>query len=115
MRRPRRWLLTLTATAGMAASLLVPGTAQAAYFGSETDFAVVLPSGNTPADWGDDYECVGSTGVTVCYMPYGDKIFVKDTTADGYSAVGEWFIDTTDGYRSGACVNKHTAGTWGQC
>jgi hypothetical protein len=68
MRRPRRWLLAPTAAAGMAASLLVPGTAQAASFGSETDYAVVLPSGNAPADWGDDYECVGATGVTVCVL-----------------------------------------------
>jgi hypothetical protein len=99
----------------MAASLLVPDAAHADYYGRETDFAVVLGSGDTPAEWGDEYDCIGSTGVTVCFMPYGHKIFVKDDKADGYTAVGEWFIDTGDGYRSGSRVNKHTAGTWAQC
>jgi hypothetical protein len=112
MRRPRRTLLTLAATAGVAASLLAPTAAHADYYGSETDYAEVIL--DTPADYGHPYYCISSIGSTACFMPYDEKFFVKDTKADGYAAVAEWLVDTGSGYRWGTCV-KHTAGTWAIC
>ncbi|MEU7136051.1 hypothetical protein [Streptomyces sp. NPDC046261] len=56
--------------------------------------------------------CIASTGVITCFDKAGDKVYVKDTKADGKSAVGLW---RTDYGRSGGCRNKLTAGKWAQC
>ncbi|MEH1129403.1 hypothetical protein [Micromonospora sp. CPCC 206061] len=115
MRRPRWVLLAVAVVAGMVATLLTPAAAQAAYYGSETDYAVATraPEG---AD-GVDYFCASHTYVVVCVMPYGDKIYVADLKKDDYAAVGEWMVET-DPYptiRYGSCVNKLGGGTWGLC
>jgi len=111
MRKPRRRFLALAAMAGLAASLLAPTAARADYFGTETDYAVAssAPAGTE----GDDYFCNGHYGVTVCFMPYGDKIYVADMVADGYAAVAEWQVPSAS--RFGSCVNKLNAGRWGVC
>lgn len=105
MRRSRRRLLA--AAAGIASTFLVPAATQAAYYGSETDYAT--PSGG-PAG---NYNCSTYTGVTACFKPDGDLMYVKDTKADGYDAVLEWF--DADGERTGSCVNELSAGHWGVC
>jgi hypothetical protein len=115
MRKPRRTLLVLAALAGFVASLLTPAAAQAAYYGSETNYAVAT-SAPTGAD-GVDYFCASHTYVIVCVMPYGDKIYVADLKKDDYAAVAEWMVETEPdpSIRSGSCVSKLGGGTWGLC
>ncbi|MEV4755583.1 hypothetical protein AB0J86_10800 [Micromonospora sp. NPDC049559] len=109
MRKPRRGLLALAATAGVAATLIAPSAAYAAYYGDETDYAV---SSSGPVG---TYYCTYTsyTGARVCFQPYGDLVYVKDTNADGYAAVGEWIGDGFS--RTGSCVNKLGNGNWGVC
>lgn len=59
-----------------------------------------------------DYYCASTTGSLACFKPDGDVIYVKDTKADGFSAVMRW---TTDYGRWGTCRNALKAGTWGTC
>lgn len=67
----------------------------------------------TPASSSTSLYCVSNGhGAEACFKPYGDKIYVKDTKADGYSAVGYF---RTDYGRTGGCRNSHGAGTWGVC
>ncbi|MFI9237197.1 hypothetical protein [Streptomyces sp. NPDC053079] len=56
--------------------------------------------------------CITSTGVITCFDKAGDKVFVKDTAADGKSAVGLW---KTNYDRAGGCRNKLGAGKWAEC
>ncbi len=58
------------------------------------------------------YYCNGTTGVTACFDADGDDIFVKDTKADGFSAVMRWH---TDYGRWGTCRNRLGSGTWALC
>jgi hypothetical protein len=51
-------------------------------------------------------------GAYVCFQPYGDHLFVKDTAKDGYSAAAYW--ETSYGSR-GVCLNKNGAGTVVDC
>jgi hypothetical protein len=115
MRRPRRMLIVLAAVAGLAASLLTTAPAQAAYFGSETNYAV--SSGAPSGTEGEDYYCARPhTGVVACFDPDGDIFYVADTVGDGKAAVAEFTIYGSDGnLRSGSCVNKLNAGNWGTC
>lgn len=88
-------------------TLMNPATASAAYYGSETDYAVnSVPSGKywAPAEQ--------MRGVSVYFSSDGDWFRVKDTEKDGYAAVVEW----SDNHgRSGACVNKLGGGSDGTC
>jgi hypothetical protein len=113
VRALRRRLLALAAAAGLAATVLTPTAAHAAYYGDETDYAVYSlgPEGE-PAG---NYECVTFTGVIACLKAYGDRIYVKDTRSDGYAAVAEWNWNFGTEFRFGACVNKLNAGDWGVC
>ncbi len=61
--------------------------------------------------WDGD-TCAVTTGAYVCFQPYGDKIWVQDTKADGYSAVARWY---TDYGRWGTCRNANGSGTWAVC
>jgi hypothetical protein len=60
--------------------------------------------------------CVTVTGAQACFEAYGDKWWVKDTVADGASAVVYW-----DNYRNGSlyrigrCENRLGSGNWGVC
>lgn len=75
------------------------------------------------AVWGDPpsgLSCSVITGAAACYQRYGDKIWVKDTAKDGWSAVGAWRDYYNTGsqdvlHREGACVNKLGYGQWGVC
>ena len=57
-------------------------------------------------------DCISTTGSEVCFQPDGDKIWVKDTSSDGFSAVARWY---TDYGRWGTCRNALSAGSWGVC
>ncbi|MCG5435155.1 hypothetical protein [Micromonospora foliorum] len=106
--RPNR--LALAVAAGIAMVLSIPTAASAAYWGDETDYAV-SSSGPT-----GDYVCATHTGVTACFKPDGDVLYVKDRLEDGYAAVAIWDHVVEGNYRrSGACVNKLGADHWGQC
>jgi hypothetical protein len=76
--------------------------------------AQVAPAGvaAAPAASTSLYCVSNGHGAQACFAPYGDKIYVKDTKSDGYSAVG-WF--RTDYGRSSGCRNSHGAGTWAVC
>lgn len=57
--------------------------------------------------------CIGNDhGAYACFQPYGDKVWVKDTTANGMSAAAYW--ETSYG-RAGVCLNRHGKGTWVVC
>jgi hypothetical protein len=103
--------IALAAMIGVTATLLTPAAAQAAYFGSETDYA--QPSGGPTGS----YSCnTWHPHVTVCFRPEGDDIWVLDKLADGHSAVGEWRLRTTSTvYRTGSCVSQLGKGYWGYC
>jgi hypothetical protein len=51
-------------------------------------------------------------GAYVCFQPYGDHLFVKDTARDGYSAAVYW---KTSYGRAGVCINEHGVGTLVDC
>lgn len=60
--------------------------------------------------------CVTVTGAQACFEAYGDKWWVKDTAADGASAVVTWRNYRNGSlYRSGQCENRMGSGTWGVC
>lgn len=100
--------LALTATpmlSGSAEAKVAPGGPESAY-SYEWNNAVksAAPTGA--------YYCAHTTGSLACFKPDGDHIYVKDTKADGYSAVMRWY---TDYGRWGTCRNALKAGTWGVC
>lgn len=104
--RSKATAVRLLAAATVAAStvFIAPGAAFAYSF--EWDDAVA----DSP---GSDYlECTSTTGSYVCFQPYGDKIWVLDTKADGYSAVARWY---TDYGRWGTCRNSLGSDQWGVC
>lgn len=113
MRKPRRTVIALAAAIGAMLSLLFSTAAHAAYYGNETNYAVVIR--DTPAAYGHWYHCGSVSGATACFMPHGELFFVKDTRADGHSAAADWLFDGPDGYRSGSCVNQHGNGSWAVC
>ncbi|GAB3856155.1 hypothetical protein ACFPIJ_58990 [Dactylosporangium cerinum] len=106
-RTVHRTSLVAAAAAGVLLALAVPGLASAGYYGDETDYAKASggPTGQ--------YSCGSSTGVTICFKASDDLIYVKDTKADGYAAAADWYYSNS--MRTGSCVNKLTAGTWGVC
>ena len=53
-----------------------------------------------------------SSGVTSCFDPNGDDIWVYDAAKDGYSARVRW---NTNYSRSGTCTNSNGYGTWKKC
>jgi hypothetical protein len=56
--------------------------------------------------------CVRSSGSIACFLPNGDKFYVKDIKADGASAVAVW---ETDYGRRGVCRNPYGADQWAVC
>jgi hypothetical protein len=91
----------LAATAVLAGGLLATGPAGAA----NGDRAA-------PAARAKLY-CIGNDhGAYACFQPYGDKVWVKDTTANGMSAAAVW---KTSYGREGVCMNIHGKGTWVAC
>jgi hypothetical protein len=104
----RRRSLALATVAVAATVLLTPSAASAAYYGSETDYGTEV---SAPSD--SLKPCTSITGARVCFQSDGDYFYVKDTKADGYSAVVDWFDGGST--RRGACVNKHGEGAWARC
>lgn len=105
MRAFRLRTLALAATVGVPLALMLPSTALA--YGDEANRAAAS-SGPT-----GEYYCVSMTGATACFRPTGDDFFVKDTKADGASAVVDWQFD--DYSRTGSCINSLGNGKWGWC
>lgn len=56
--------------------------------------------------------CRTTTGSRVCFDPFGDRIYVRDTLGDGFSAAARW---TSDFGRFGTCRNALGANHWGVC
>jgi hypothetical protein len=50
-------------------------------------------------------------GSYVCFQPYGDIMWVKDTAADGYSAAAHFETNGTQG----VCINPRGEGEWKKC
>ncbi|MCS7475793.1 hypothetical protein ACFFQW_24675 [Umezawaea endophytica] len=106
----RKIILSLSMAVAAVIGLAMPGTAMAVDY--ETDYAVV---GTPPS--GELLRCdVLRVGVQVCFEVSGDRWWVLDNDSDGKSAIVDW--ENYRGgslYRSGRCVNSHTAGTWASC
>ncbi|MET9023143.1 hypothetical protein ABZV93_24525 [Actinopolymorpha sp. NPDC004070] len=98
----------------MAAAPMVAPAAQAEIVtpGPESAYSYEWNTGVLTSGPSGTYHCISTTGSTACYKPYGDKIYVKDTKADGYSAVMRWY---TNYGRWGTCRNPYKAGTWVVC
>ncbi|GIF10877.1 hypothetical protein Ate01nite_09090 [Actinoplanes teichomyceticus] len=64
----------------------------------------------------DTSQKISVAGATVYFVDNGDTWYVKDTAADGRSAVVLWenYINF-ERARIGTCANKLGNGTWGKC
>ncbi|AXI78291.1 hypothetical protein [Peterkaempfera bronchialis] len=109
------------AAAAFGAVLLVPALTSTASAATPTPRNTVIPrpAAVSPALSADSV-CASVTGARVCFVKYGDKFTVEDTSADGYSAVAVWNNYLWDGsawvlYRAGACVNSNGNGTVATC
>ncbi|MCZ4506708.1 hypothetical protein O3Q52_00490 [Streptomyces sp. ActVer] len=60
-------------------------------------------------------------GAAACFQPYGDVIWSKDTSTDGYGVYAKWTNQLRDSggswstYRSGKCSNPGSSGDWASC
>lgn len=98
----------------LAASLLVGVSPASAVQPYEWNTAV---AGTPPSG----LPCASMTGATACFEANGDRMWVKDTSADGHSATLSWenwyaepmFDPVLNRY--GSCVNKLGNGKWGVC
>ncbi|MBQ0865842.1 hypothetical protein ACH4RA_26580 [Streptomyces smyrnaeus] len=101
MKKLRRALLVVPA----AAVLLTAGTATVAAAATGT------PSGAPPSG----VTCVSTSGAKACFAAYGDRVWVKDTAANGQSVAGT--IKSTLPERWGReCFNSRgKAGGWVMC
>ncbi|WP_405432187.1 hypothetical protein [Micromonospora sp. NBC_00617] len=72
------------------ALIMVPATVALVLVGtaSAASAATGKPSGAPPAANGVDVWCVSTTGAKACFAAYGDRVWVKDTKANGASAAG---------------------------
>ena len=60
--------------------------------------------------------CTETTGAKICYVKDGDKWYVKDTVADGYSALAYWSSYLNHkAHRRGYCRSGLGSGVWGVC
>lgn len=67
------------------------------------------------SSWPSSYTASGSaTGVSVRWVATGDKMYVKDTAADGRRS-GAWFFITGSGAIDGICYNTLGSGKTGLC
>ncbi|SFO95288.1 hypothetical protein SAMN02982918_0937 [Saccharomonospora viridis] len=103
------FLALLPATASAAQEEPVAGKEGVSAAAYEADRAV---KGTVPGGLG----CVAITGAQACFEAYGDKWWVKDTVADGASAVVIWDNYRNGSlYRQGECQNRLGSGNWGVC
>jgi hypothetical protein len=60
--------------------------------------------------------CIAVSGATACFQSNGDRWWVKDTVADGLSAISAWAnYHGASLYRYGICANRLGNGHWGYC
>lgn len=57
--------------------------------------------------------CASTIGVQVCFEPYGDHFYVKDTQADGYRPGVTFYYTGSGGWYS--CDNPNGNGTTKDC
>ncbi|GAA2147712.1 hypothetical protein [Glycomyces algeriensis] len=96
-------LSALIASVGIALMIASPAAA------SESDRAVDV-------DWSDRYvkDCLDFAKVDGCVQGYGDVLWIKDNSADGYAVSLSW--RDTGSTRSGTCLNTlGQAKGWGAC
>ena len=96
--------LASIAVAVSLACLFGTGTASADIY--EWDSA--SPSGSSSGT------CASTVGAHVCFVSYGDRLYVHDTASDGASAVLDWYINGLP-LREGGCRNSMGNGSWGLC
>lgn len=112
MRRAGLRSVFVTLAAGGALFVAMSNPAAAA---EETDKGV--PSG-APSSGTCITEITGATG---CFQPYGDVIYIKDTSLDGYSVYVKWQNEirnssgTWHSYRNGKCTSDRGKGDWAKC
>jgi hypothetical protein len=82
------------------------------WYGSEHDTAVEYGSAKLP---GDSMKCITNSYAESCFDPTGDKWFIGDDAADGYSVEIDWIVTTDSGERSGTCRDSWGRGVWGEC
>jgi hypothetical protein len=106
---PAAGAATVTAPSAATQAAAV-ATNQAAAIDFESDRAV---AGTPPSQ----LPCAPSIiGANACFDKAGDKIWLKDTAADGASAVFRWrAIRDGERYRYGQCINTLGNGRWGVC
>jgi hypothetical protein len=107
-----RRALSLALGIGVAGAVILttPVAASASTYEWNTAVPGSVPSG---------LPCIDRAGAKACFQADGDKLWVKDTSADGHSATASWeewwqALDSSVA-RQGSCVNKLGAGTWGVC
>jgi hypothetical protein len=106
----RSGIVAVAATLGLGVAVLVaPSPALGAITSEEnTAVAASAPSGT--------FEMISVSGATVYFVDSGDTWYVKDTAADGKSAVVIWenYINF-EVARIGTCANKLGNGRLGKC
>ncbi|WP_199781380.1 hypothetical protein [Streptomyces sp. SPB074] len=125
-RRLGRWG-TLAGAAALGGALLGTGPASAAQEAPEVVEGVDMGTAGPLAESGTEAaraatattaapSCIGTTaayGATVCFVPYGDVVWVLDTKKDGMSAAGGVYTDY--GRASRVCVNSAGVNHWVKC
>ncbi|GAA3130296.1 hypothetical protein JOF29_007177 [Kribbella aluminosa] len=92
----------------VAATLIAAGTASVA---SATNG---VPSGPPPS--GDNVWCVSVTGAKACFAAYGDRVWVKDTKANGHPVAATIQDQESSGSWYRECFNdRGEAGGWVMC
>lgn len=73
----------------------------------------VAPESTTTGQGCDPRYSMENGHVKICFEKYGDKVWIKDKSVDGRSAMGELYV-TLDN-RHEKCRNSSGAGRWGYC
>ncbi|GAA2270478.1 hypothetical protein GCM10010402_28280 [Actinomadura luteofluorescens] len=104
------------------ALVVVPATAvlitagAAAVTAGAASAATGEPSGAPPAADGSSVWCVSTSGAKACFAEYGDKVWVKDTAANGASAAGTLQDNESSSSWYRECFNtRGAAGGWVMC
>lgn len=109
---------TVAALAGSLAFIAMPLAATAAPVPAPNESRPLQPTtthaqtaaGISPAT---QFYCVDNNhGAKACFQPYGDKVWVADYLANGYSAAAYW---KTDYGRTGTCYDSTVDRNWHVC
>jgi hypothetical protein len=75
-----------------------------------------VPSGPPPAEKPGYVWCVSTTGAKACFAEYGDRVWVKDTQANGQSAAATLQDQSSSSSWYRECFNRRGAdGGWVMC